>query len=571
MNVRSVMVVVGLVLLSACARTNGAQVFDQPAKPAGGQYKSAWYPPDGLDGDEYVFDNFTLASSVAINEIHWRGGYTNYLSGAGKSPVFDFDISIYRSIGSGGQPDLGTGGRLAHYTVGGNAGETAVGIFGGVIMYDYDYVLPAPFQAAAGTTYWVQIEASQGVTPTFGWPPDWSWAAATGGNNAHFRRITGGPTQVLAGDAAFSLYSSGAPTVTISASDSPSGSASIVGPGVYPINSIVTLDAFPHAGWGFVNWTEGGSLVSTNAHYTFNATVDRTLVAHCVPAYTISTASYPSYAGIVSGAGVYNSGTTVTLTAAPNHGFVFSGWSDGATTPTHSFIATSDVTLTAFFASAPLSVTFDFDNARQYAPFPIDLTVNGLWAHFSGTGEGYSVQAVGTVGISPPGFSGLCAFPSSVFASDLVIDFSQTLVDFSVLYSPQELGCDDSARMRVTVFLNGTFVATNTTTASAPGTWPSATLSIAAPAGFNRAVVHYDARPPTCADYGVIFLADNVTVTRAFLCPTDFNGDGFVTGDDFDAFVLAFIAGDNAADFDHNGFVTGEDFDAYVAAFEQGC
>ncbi len=54
-------------------------------------------------------------------------------------------------------------------------------------------------------------------------------------------------------------------------------------------------------------------------------------------------------------------------------------------------------------------------------------------------------------------------------------------------------------------------------------------------------------------------------------CPADFNHDGFVTGDDFDSFSLAFIAGDAAADFDGDGFVTGDDFDAYVAAFEAGC
>ena len=51
----------------------------------------------------------------------------------------------------------------------------------------------------------------------------------------------------------------------------------------------------------------------------------------------------------------------------------------------------------------------------------------------------------------------------------------------------------------------------------------------------------------------------------------DFNNDGFVTGDDFDAFVAAFEAGDAEADFDEDGFVTGDDFDAFVAAFEQGC
>jgi len=54
-------------------------------------------------------------------------------------------------------------------------------------------------------------------------------------------------------------------------------------------------------------------------------------------------------------------------------------------------------------------------------------------------------------------------------------------------------------------------------------------------------------------------------------CPADFDGDGFLTGDDFDAFVAAFELGDIVSDFDGDGFVTGEDFDAFVAAFEAGC
>jgi len=54
-------------------------------------------------------------------------------------------------------------------------------------------------------------------------------------------------------------------------------------------------------------------------------------------------------------------------------------------------------------------------------------------------------------------------------------------------------------------------------------------------------------------------------------CPADFDGNGFVTGEDFDAYVAAFEAGVLSADFDGDGFVTGEDFDAYVVAFEAGC
>lgn len=51
----------------------------------------------------------------------------------------------------------------------------------------------------------------------------------------------------------------------------------------------------------------------------------------------------------------------------------------------------------------------------------------------------------------------------------------------------------------------------------------------------------------------------------------DFDGDGFVTGADFDLYVQAFEAGDLAADFDGDGFLSGIDFDLYVQAFEAGC
>lgn len=496
-------------------KANAVEVFSQPPSAGGGQYKSAWYAPDGLNSDEYVWDAFTLSSSTAITQIQWRGAYTNYLSGAGLSPVYDFTVAIYASIPGGSQPDV-VSGRLVRYQVGSNAGETPAGSAGGVLMYDYAYTLPSPFQAVAGTKYWVQIYAWQALTPTFYWPPDWSFARGTGGDNSHFRRVggTGGSYTSITGDCAFKLFSSDGPSVTISASASPSEGGTVSGAGAYPVNSTVSLTATPNTGWGFVNWTQNGSPVSANAHYTFTATVDRTLVANFAPSYSITTAASPGYGGTTTGDGVYIGGSNVTLIATPNPGFIFAGWSDGGTTATHSFTVTADMILTAFFDSATGSVTFDFDNAPVHTSLPIDLTVNGLTAHFSATGSGFSIQPANTMGFTPAGFSGLCLYPGSVSAADLLISFSEGLTDFSILYSPHELGCDTSATMRVTAYVNGVYVATNTSTAPNPGTWPTGTLSLTAPAGFNSVVVHYDARPATCQDWGPIFLADIMTVTR---------------------------------------------------------
>jgi hypothetical protein len=161
------------------------------------------------------------------------------------------------------------------------------------------------------------------------------------------------------------------------------------------------------------------------------------------------------------------------------------------------------------------AVLFDFDNAPIHTGLPIDLTVGGITAHFSATGQGFSIQAANTMGFTPAGFGGNCIYPNSVYLADLLVSFSQTLTDFSIMYSPQELGCDDSARMRVTAYMNGAYVGTNTTTAYPPGTWPTGTLTFSSSQGFNSVVVHYDAPPPTCQDYGVIFMADNMIVTAA--------------------------------------------------------
>ncbi|MBL8760939.1 MAG: hypothetical protein JNL50_06500 [Phycisphaerae bacterium] len=55
------------------------------------------------------------------------------------------------------------------------------------------------------------------------------------------------------------------------------------------------------------------------------------------------------------------------------------------------------------------------------------------------------------------------------------------------------------------------------------------------------------------------------------LCDADFNNDGFVNGDDFDAFASAFDNAAPAADFNNDCFVNGDDYDLFANAFEQGC
>ena len=165
------------------------------------------------------------------------------------------------------------------------------------------------------------------------------------------------------------------------------------------------------------------------------------------------------------------------------------------------------------FSVQAQSVLFDFNNAPLLTPLPVDQTVSGLTAHFSATGQGYSIQDANTMGFTPWGMDGRCIYPSSIDLCDLLIRFDQPITDFSILYSCQELGCDDAATMRVTAFINGVTVGTNTKTAGNPGTWPTDSLLFNFSTGFDSVEIHYDSHPPTCQDYGVVFLADNMRVT----------------------------------------------------------
>ena len=67
-------------------------------------------------------------------------------------------------------------------------------------------------------------------------------------------------------------------SVVVSAS--PAVGGTVTGGGTYAHSESVTVRATPNAGYKFTNWTEGGSVVSTSATYTFTITGDRNLRAN---------------------------------------------------------------------------------------------------------------------------------------------------------------------------------------------------------------------------------------------------------------------------------------------------
>ena len=97
---------------------------------------------------------------------------------------------------------------------------------------------------------------------------------------------------------------------------------------------------------------------------SLNANFQHELYVNCAVAtapHTITVVVDPVEGGTVEGAGIYDGGTVITLTATPNAGYSFIHWKkeNGATVSSnanYSFTVTSDRTLVAFF-SLPLTIS----------------------------------------------------------------------------------------------------------------------------------------------------------------------------------------------------------------------
>ena len=96
-------------------------------------------------------------------------------------------------------------------------------------------------------------------------------------------------------------------TYTVGVTASPGAGGTVSGGGTFNSGASVTVIATPAIQvTHFVNWTEGGTQVSTTASYTFTVSANRTLVANFSQiTYTIGVTASPGAGGSVSGGGTF--------------------------------------------------------------------------------------------------------------------------------------------------------------------------------------------------------------------------------------------------------------------------
>ena len=142
----------------------------------------------------------------------------------------------------------------------------------------------------------------------------------------------------------------------------PEEGGTVTGAGAHMENTPCTVVATPNTGYNFVNWTENGEEVSTEASYTFIPTDSRDLVAHfALQEITINVSANPIGAGTLNGGGTYLYGSHVLLTAIPITGSVFDNWTENdeiiSTNQSISFTAEADRTLVANFSVQIVNIT----------------------------------------------------------------------------------------------------------------------------------------------------------------------------------------------------------------------
>jgi hypothetical protein len=152
------------------------------------------------------------------------------------------------------------------------------------------------------------------------------------------------------------VAAAGAPAPPASLLDttvSPVGAGTTTGDGSYAIGANATATATPNAGFAFLNWTDNGTIVSTNSSYTLAMDVNHSLVANFVPVFTVTTSAAPIAGGTTTGGGSFNGGANVSVIATPNAGYVFTNWTEGglvvSSNATFTFAAASDRDLVANF------------------------------------------------------------------------------------------------------------------------------------------------------------------------------------------------------------------------------
>ncbi|WGQ10652.1 ice-binding family protein [Pedobacter gandavensis] len=194
----------------------------------------------------------------------------------------------------------------------------------------------------------------------------------------------------------------------VTLTSSPVAGGTTNGEGSYPSATSVTITSAANPGYTFTNWTDKttGLPVSTSPSYTFALAGNRAFVANfALNNYTLTVTAINGTVTKTPALASYNPGALVTLTAVPNAGYLFTGWSVDATGSTNplTISMTSNKNITASFAAIP---------AVGIGPGAINLGGAGDLSILTKSGISTTgvTSVTGDIGVSPAAATAITGF-----------------------------------------------------------------------------------------------------------------------------------------------------------------
>ena len=216
-----------------------------------------------------------------------------------------------------------------------NSNISVSAIFSAIPSYNITLTANPGGSVTGGGSYIEGTQVSISATPNSGY----IFSSWSDGSTDSTRTITISENITLTANFTEIIYS-----FTLSLEAGTGGNVSTSG-GVYEQGTVVTITATPDSGYTFGSWSDG----STEQTRTITITQNLELTANfeTIPSFSISLNA--NSGGSVSGAGTYDQGVQVTISATPDSGYTFGSWSDGSTEQTRTITITQNLELTANF------------------------------------------------------------------------------------------------------------------------------------------------------------------------------------------------------------------------------
>ena len=208
--------------------------------------------------------------------------------------------------------------------------------------YQYCYLYEAHFDSAVTVEgeFWIAGTYNSNIQGRYlpvwlHYPTEYlSWGAMTGRRYKILSGTVDGPWR--RGDYDYTLQLQAGPFGVITdyqwfvhAATADSAQGMALGTDYCTDSTQVTISAVPNRGFRFLHWNDG----NTDNPRSVYLTSDTAFTAFFRPEerYVVDAFSSDTSCGTVVGSGVYPEGSSVTLAAAPRHGFLFQRWNDLST------------------------------------------------------------------------------------------------------------------------------------------------------------------------------------------------------------------------------------------------